>query len=109
MKWFVAPTLLLAALPFLEATPASGEPGDANPCIEPGAGSVWGGLGWNHVIYLTNKYCSDTVVCAVSTDVDQCVQTILVPPTQSVAVVTGLNSPVQAFIPAIACDYAPKP
>ena len=119
MKWFVAPTLMLAALPFVdsssavalmvEAAPASGTPGDANPCIEPGVGSVWGGLGWNHVIYLTNKYCSDAVVCAVSTDVDPCVETMIVPATQTVAVVTALNSEVQAFIPNISCDYVPKP
>jgi hypothetical protein len=109
MKWFVVPTLMLAALPFFEAPPASGAPGDANPCIEPGAGSVWGGLGWNHVIYLTNRYCNDTVVCAVSTDVDSCVQQTLVPPSETVAVLTALNSQAQAFIPNIACDYPPKP
>ena len=107
MKWFVAPILALASLPFLAAAPVRQQPGKANQCVEIGAASLWGGWGWNHAVYVTNFQCSEDVSCTVTTDVDPDPQTVLVPPNVTVQVEMALNSESRWFVPFVSCDFVP--
>lgn len=94
--------VLLVALPFLTVPPTSPK-GAETACVEIGGASVWGGVGWNHLVYLTGR-CTETVVCTVSTNVDPAPQEVTVPLNVTVLVVTAVNSPAQAFVPNVSCD-----
>ncbi len=111
MKWFVVPLLAMASLPFLSAAPRprAEEPGAANHCVEIGAASMWGGIGWTHLVYVTNIYCAQDLVCVVTTNEDPDPQTTRAPPNVTVQVVTALNHEAKWFVPIVICNYFPEP
>ena len=110
VKWFVVPLVAALSLPFLSAAPAvHEEPGAANHCIEIGAASMWGGIAWHHMVYITNIYCAQDLICTVTTDVDPEPQQANAPPNVTVMVVTALNHPAKWFVPIVSCNYLAEP
>ncbi len=103
MKLFVLPFLVVAALPFASHAPPNVGDEPATTCVAVGGASVWGGFGYNHLVFLTNR-CEATVLCTVTTNVDPEPQEATVPINMTVQVVTAVNSPVRMFIPFVSCE-----
>lgn len=103
MKMFVLPVLFAATLPFLSQAPPANPEGPATTCVAIGGASVWGGFGYNHLVFLTNR-CEATILCTVTTNIDPEPQEATVPINATVQVVTATNSPMRAFIPFVSCE-----
>jgi len=96
---------LAVALATTLYTPASAE---ADSCAEVGGASFWGGAGWNHVVYVTNR-CAQPLACVVATDVDPDQHDVIVQTNETVQVPTAINSSARVFVARVSCDYASAP
>ncbi len=107
MKSLVAIVFGLA-LPLVVAAPrgVAEDPGPG-PCIEVAAVTVWGGWGYNHIVYLTDR-CDEPYACDVSTDVDPEIHHALVPGRTTVQVYTAVNSLARVIFPKVDCVLASK-
>jgi hypothetical protein len=104
VKALVVPLVLVAALPFFTAAPTNVRQGSPMECVEVGGVSIWGGVGWNHFVYLTN-HCGETVDCSVTTNVNPEPREAIVPQEVTALVVTAWNSPVSVFVPSVTCAF----
>ncbi len=93
-----AAAVAILAAPRVEAADA----GPAGDCISFWGEARFGGVGYDHIVHVTNK-CEQSAVCDVSTDVSPAPQTVNVPGGRSVDVVTYLDSPVRKFTPRVTC------
>jgi len=95
------------ALPLVVAIPQTVGQGSSSgaACVEVGALSVWGTIGFNHFVFLTNR-CPETYACAVSTNVNPEPLQATVPGHSTVEVITALNSPERGFVPIVSCEPA---
>jgi hypothetical protein len=91
--------LAVAVLP-LDASAAGNT---AKECIAFSGEARFGGVGFTHIVHITNK-CTPSAVCAVSTDVVPTPQSVTVPGNKSIEVVTYLDSPASKFTPHVACE-----
>jgi hypothetical protein len=99
------PSILLASLVVVALAPrlASAAGDTAKDCIAFSGEARFGGVGFTHIVHITNK-CTASAVCAVSTDVVPTPQSVTVPGNKSVEVVTYLDSPASKFTPRVTCE-----
>jgi hypothetical protein len=94
----------VAATAFALAPGFAGAAGDtAKDCISFSGEARFGGVGFTHVVHVTNK-CTSNATCAVSTDVVPTPQSVTVPGHKTVDVITYLDSPASKFTPRVACE-----
>ncbi len=104
MKRLVLATSFAAATTFaLAPTFAAAAGNTAKECISFSGEARFGGVGFTHIVHITDK-CAASAVCAVSTDVVPTPQTVTVPGNKSVEVVTYLGSPASKFTPYVTCE-----
>ena len=86
------------------ALPPSQSQGGATSCAEMSGASIWGGVGWNHVVALTNR-CGRTIACTITTNVDPDARHATIENNITVQVMTAANSPERVFVPQLSCDF----
>ena len=100
----LVPSVFVAAVALALAPQVAAAAGDtAKDCISFYGEARFGGVGFTHVVHVTNK-CAANAVCAVSTDVAPTPQSVTVPGNKSVEVVTYLDSPASKFTPHVTCE-----
>jgi hypothetical protein len=93
------------------AAPGPGERG-AEPlssvpaCLKVTTSAPFRGIGYDHVVTLQSS-CSATADCSVKTDVNPTASEVVVPPSQSVDVVTWRGSPAYEFHADVTCKLRP--
>jgi hypothetical protein len=86
----------------LSAAPAQATPDAAAACIKVSPEARYRGLGYNHIVHVTD-ICKADAECDVSTDVNPQPTHVSVPAGSAVEVTTFLGSPARVFVPKVVC------
>jgi hypothetical protein len=86
--------------------------GDETPnpaaCVEAHGEVVYGALGYDHYVSLKNS-CDRAFSCTVRTDVNPQPIDVVVPPMQTVSILTFRGSPARVFTPYVTCSVTNLP
>jgi hypothetical protein len=91
----------LLVFPLLAARDAAAD-AKADVCIKFHGEARYGGLGYNHLVHITNS-CAVAADCTVSTDVNPQAQEAEVAAKSEIVVSTFLGSPARTFTPSVKC------
>ena len=79
-----------------------GGDGKNPPCIHYRAEAVLGAVGYNHLVYIDNS-CASTAYCDVTTSANPNPIDTIVPPSETLAVITYRGSPARIFQVKVTC------
>lgn len=83
---------------------------EPNPaaCVEARGEVVYGALGYDHYVSLKNA-CDRAFSCNVRTNVNPTPIEVVVPPNQTVSILTFRGSPAREFTPYVTCSVTTLP
>jgi hypothetical protein len=107
-RWLACTLVLTGIGLVIAASPAAATPPDtAANCIRVAPEARYRGLGYNHIVHLTNV-CKSSAECDVSTDVNPDAQHVTVAAGEHIEVTTFMGSPARVFVPKVECKMGSK-